>query len=82
MTALKKKISRRAERPFGHYHKRIVVSLEPGDVISMRLERSRHSARLPIASVYTWMVSIKAEMEAAFKRQRRKAHGYGKEVVP
>lgn len=84
MTTLLKKVSRRTERRLNSLdqkHRHIVVSLEPGDLISMRLDRSRHSARLPIATVFAWMVSVMAEAELAEKRARRKARAFGKEVA-
>jgi hypothetical protein len=34
--------------PFQHYKRRIVVSLEPGDILAMRLEGTRKTYRVPI----------------------------------
>jgi len=41
MTELERPIKRRSRMPFGHYRKRMVVMLHPGDKIAMRLEKSR-----------------------------------------
>jgi hypothetical protein len=45
MTDLAKPVRRRCREQFAHYRKRIVVSLEPGDVLAMRLERTRTTYR-------------------------------------
>ena len=34
MTEITRPVKRRARRPFGHYNKRIVIILEPGDVLA------------------------------------------------
>jgi hypothetical protein len=49
-------------RPYLHYKKRIVATLEPGDVLAMRLERTRESStvRLPLSSLYTTALMKKA----------------------
>jgi len=41
MTELNKPVRRKTRLPFAHYRRRIVVTLEPGDTIAMRLERTR-----------------------------------------
>jgi predicted RNA binding protein YcfA (HicA-like mRNA interferase family) len=41
MTQLERPIKRGSRLRFGHYRKRIVVMLHPGDKIAMRLEKSR-----------------------------------------
>lgn len=50
MTDLLKPVRRRSRGPFAHYRKRIVVSLEPGDVLAMRLERARTTYRATLAA--------------------------------
>lgn len=62
MTQLTKKVSRMTVRPYLHYKKRIVATLEPGDVLAMRLERTRESStvRLPLSSLYTTALMKKA----------------------
>ena len=52
--------------------KRIVVSLEPGDVIGMRLERTRTTYRAPLASVFRTLADWHARTEARAKREARK----------
>ena len=70
MTELKKAVKRRTRFPFAHYRKRIVVILEPGDCVAMRLEKTRKLVRAPIASVYRQLVEWHV---AAIRREKRLA---------
>lgn len=69
MTDLLRPVSRRTRLPFAHYRRRIVVVLEPGDVIAMRLERTRTLYRAPIPSLYRQMIEWHVQ---ARRRERRK----------
>jgi hypothetical protein len=76
MTELHKPVRRRTRLPFAHYRRRIVVILEPGDVLAMRLERTRTLYRAPIASIYRLLVewhvnAIRREKQKARKQTRR-----------
>jgi hypothetical protein len=64
MTDLLKLVKRRTKTPFHHYRKRIVVSLEPGDIISMRLERTRKAYRAPLSAIFI----ILCQWEAAAQK--------------
>ncbi len=70
MTELKKAVKRRTRFPFAHYRKRIVVILEPGDCVAMRLERTRRLFRAPIQAVYRQLVEWHV---AAIRREKRLA---------
>jgi hypothetical protein len=75
MTELGKAVRRRTRLPFAHYRKRIVVILEPGDCVAMRLERTRTVFRAPISALYRQMVewhvaAIQREKQRAQKRRR------------
>ena len=54
MTPLSKAVSRRTARPFMHYRRRLIVTLLPGDVLAIRLEREREARAVstPIAELY------------------------------
>ena len=67
MTELEKAVRRRSRFPFAHYRKRIVVILEPGDIIAMRLERTRTYYRSTLAAVYRQLV----EWQVAFRRREK-----------
>ncbi|MBI5385078.1 MAG: hypothetical protein HZA90_10370 [Verrucomicrobia bacterium] len=73
MTDLLKPVRRRSRAPFAHYRKRIVVSLEPGDVLAMRLERTRTTYRATIAAVFRTLADWHARAEVRRKREERKA---------
>ena len=73
MTDLLKPVRRRSRDQFAHYRKRIVVSLEPGDVLAMRLERTRTTYRATIAAVFRTLADWHARAEASRKREERKA---------
>jgi hypothetical protein len=75
MTDLEKPVRRRSRLPFGHYRKRIVVILEPGDCVAMRLERSRMLYRAPISTLYRllveWHVAAVLREKQRARKQRR-----------
>ena len=73
MTDLAKPVRRRCREQFAHYRKRIVVSLEPGDVLAMRLERTRTTYRATLAAVFRTLADWHARAEARRKREERKA---------
>lgn len=72
MTDLEHPVKRRTRLPFAHYRKRIVVILETGDCIAMRLEKTRTLFRAPIASVYRQLVEWHVEAKRREKRLARK----------
>lgn len=72
MTDLHKTIRRRSRESFAHYRKRIVVSLEPGDILGMRLERTRTTYRAPLANVFRTLADWHARAESKAKREARK----------
>ena len=67
MTELNKTLARRTRSPL-YNRKRIVVQLEPGDLIAMRLERSRTYYRARLEDVFRQM----AQWHAAAARKERK----------
>jgi hypothetical protein len=75
MTDLEKTVRRRTRHPFAHYRRRIVVILEPGDILAMRLERTRTPYRAPIAAVYRqlveWHVATARREKQMARKQRR-----------
>jgi hypothetical protein len=77
MTSLDKRVVRRAREALRHYNKRIVVLLEPGDVIGMRLERSRTVYRAEIKAVYYQLAKWHAEAELARKRKEKQTKRKG-----
>jgi hypothetical protein len=72
MTELTRPVTRRTSRPFAHYRRRIVVMLEPGDTIAMRLERTRMTYRVPIATVFHQFVEWHVLAERWRKQAERK----------
>lgn len=73
MTELKKTVRRRTVSPYNHRRKRVVVSLEPGDVIGFRLERDRKTFRAPIHRLMQQVMLWNVDAERAAKRAGRKA---------
>jgi hypothetical protein len=72
MTDLEYPVKRRTRLPFAHYRKRIVVILEPGDCVAMRLEKTHTFFRAPIATVYRQLVEWSVEAKRREKRLTRK----------
>ena len=67
-TELRKSIVRRCAEAHDHRHKRLVVALEPGDVISFREERSRKRFTAPLSRVFRQVVIWNVEAERALKK--------------
>jgi len=72
MTELTKTIRRRTRDTFAQYEKRIVVSLERGDLLAVRLERTRTTHRATLDDVFHQLAHWPAEAELARKRTERK----------
>jgi hypothetical protein len=69
MTDLTKPVRRRARAPYGHYQKRIVVILEPGDILAMRLEKQKVVYRAPLAAVFGVLASWHARANKKGKKK-------------
>ncbi len=72
MTNLEKVVRRRSSAPFWHYKRRIVVSLEPGDILAMRLEGTRKTYRVPLSAVFITLCQWEADAQRQ-KKQHKKA---------
>jgi UDP-3-O-acyl-N-acetylglucosamine deacetylase len=69
MTDLKKPVRRRT---IGlHRGRRIMVSLEPGDVLCLRQERCRQVEYLSIPALYDYAVKARVIAERAAKKKAR-----------
>jgi hypothetical protein len=73
MTQLERPIKRRGRLPFGHYRKRIVVMLHPGDKIAMRLEKSRTGYWAELDDVFRILAQWHAARERQRGREKRKS---------
>ena len=67
---------RRAAR-LAHYRKRIVVCLEPGDILAMRLERTRTTYFANLANVLRQLAQWHGIAESQRKREARVARQPG-----
>jgi hypothetical protein len=70
-TELRKTLSRRCAEPYDHRRRRLVVRLEPGDVISFREEHGRTWFSAPLSRVYRQVLLWNVEAERSKKRSRR-----------
>lgn len=70
-TELRKTVIRRTASPFDHRKRRLVVRLEPGDVISIREERTHKWFTAPINHVFQQIVQWNVLSEKGIKRLRR-----------
>jgi len=73
MTDLKKVIRRRTVDEVRAIRRRLVVSLEPGDVISFRELGRRRTYSAPISKVFTHVVRWNVEADRAAKKEAKKA---------
>lgn len=62
---------RRTVEPFDHRGRRIVIALEPGDVISTREERTRKWYRAPISKVHAQIVKWNVDAQKREKKQKK-----------
>ena len=67
MTDLRKPVRRRT---IGlHRKRRIIVSLEPGDLLALRQERCRQTEYMSIAAIYDFAVKARVLAERTAKRK-------------
>lgn len=70
MTDLHKPVRRRT---IGiHRGRRIMVSLEPGDLLGLRQERCRQTEYVSIAAMYDFAVKARVAFERAQKKKARR----------
>lgn len=69
MTDLRSVVRRRGQLPYRG--RRIVVSLEPGDLLGFRLERTRRTEYLTVAGCYERAVLIRVASERAAKKKAK-----------
>lgn len=71
-TELRNTVTRRCTEPYDHRKKRLVVTLEPGDVIGFREERSRKKFTTPLSRVYRQVLVWNVEALRATKKKGRR----------
>ena len=68
MTDLKRAVRRRT---IGlHRGRRIMVSLEPGDMLALRMERCRQTEYVLLAAIYDYAVKARVLAERNAKRKK------------
>ncbi len=72
VTELRKRVCRRCVEHYDHRRKKLIVSLEPGDVISFREERSRKLFVAPLARVFRQVLLWNVEANRIEKRKHRR----------
>jgi hypothetical protein len=77
MTDLNKRVARRtfATKRERSKTRRIIVSLEPGDVLGFRLERTRMTYHVSVEGAYDWAAQCYAD---AIRRERKMKKKKGK----
>lgn len=70
MTDLDKPVRRRARAPYRG--RRIIVSLEPGDLLGFRLERTRRTEYLTVAGCYERAVTLRVLHERAERHKAKR----------
>ena len=71
-TELRRPVCRRCVEAYDHRRKKLVVRLEPGDVIGFREERSRFWFSAPLARVYRQVVIWNVDALKAEKQKNRR----------
>ena len=70
MTDIRKPVHRRTVSP-NYMGRRIVVSIEPGDVLGFREERTRRTFRLPVSACWQFAVKLAVAADKAEKRRAK-----------
>jgi hypothetical protein len=74
MTDLRRTVRRRTVEPCATVRRRLIVALEPGDVLAIREAGRRRWYRAPIARVFVtiaqWNIAAERAARAAAKRTR------------
>ncbi|MGZ5078633.1 MAG: hypothetical protein ACXWHZ_03700 [Usitatibacter sp.] len=80
-TILKKPVTRVTQTPVrdrGSKFRQIVVTLMPGDVISLRLKGTRYGAEIAVSTIWHEAITRKAIAEKKLKAAARKAKREGR----
>ena len=72
-TELRRVVVRKLAQCCDHRRKRLVVALEPGDVITFREERGRKRFSAPLCRVYRAVVLWNVDAERAARKKRRRS---------
>lgn len=72
VTELRKSVIRRTAGTFDHRKRRLIVRLEPGDVLSMKEIRTRKWFTAPLSRVFRQIVQWNVLSETTIKQLRRK----------
>jgi hypothetical protein len=72
MTSIRKPVTRRTVEPYDHQGRRVVVTLEPGDVLALRWERTRRTFRAPINRVMRAVIQWNVDADRAARRAAKK----------
>ena len=70
VTELRRIVQRRTAEPASHRRRRLVVRLEPGDVLSFREEHGRKWFSAPLTRIYRQVVLWNVEAMRAMRRKR------------
>lgn len=70
-TELRRTVARRTAEACDHRRKRLVVSLEPGDVITFREERSRKRFSAPLCRVFRQVVLWNVDAARAARKKAK-----------
>jgi hypothetical protein len=70
VTELRRTVERRTAEPVNHRKRRLIVRMEPGDVLSFREEHGRKWFSAPLNRVYQQVVSWNVEAKRAMRRKR------------
>ncbi len=70
MTVCKNRVARMTVQPYIQ-GRRLVAAIDPGDLISIREERTQRWYSMPIAAIYTYMVKKGVEFARAQKQKEK-----------
>lgn len=72
-TELRRTVIRRTSEAHDHRGRKLVVALEPGDVISFREIRSKKTFSAPLAKVFRQVVRWNIESQSPKRKRKRGA---------
>jgi hypothetical protein len=80
-TSLKRVVVRKCERPSRHNGRRLIVILEPGDIIGMREEGRRTTYKAPLEKVFFVLARWHADEEIRRKKEEKKQRKEMRKIV-
>jgi hypothetical protein len=72
MTPLTRTVTRKTANAYDHHGAPLVVSLEPGDILSIRELRRKYTVSIGLHGLYTHLVALRVAEERKARAQEKR----------